>query len=197
MNYKKLDLPMLPLELKFKIVSEMKKKYNKQLTTTHQFGDYGQIQDDLEKYGVVLKPEEARYHETTGSVGFYDLSDKHKVKLQHYFKKTPELCNRRWAAQVVAGQKEHTAPHIDPPKFRKEGMLYILKTGGPSVTTTWYKLKDQHQALGVDHSVGIPMQMIEEVESHILEENCWHYFNFSEIHGVTNQPDVRFALWAY
>lgn len=196
MYYQKLgELPRIPLALKFKIVKHAVKKFNKE-SMTHQFGDYGQIQDKLEKYGVTLQPDEKAYHDTTGSVGFYEMSKRYEDKLKEYYKSVPTLSHRQFAMQVVSGGK-HTAPHIDPPAFRKEGLLYILKAGGPAVKTTWYKLKEQHQEIGVNDSVGIPMQMIEEAESHILEEDCWHYFNFSEIHGVTNQPDVRFALWAY
>jgi hypothetical protein len=197
MNYKKLNLPRIPIELKFKIVSQAMKKYNRHTGYTHQFGDYGPTQDNLEEeYGVVLDQDDLDYHEATGSVGFYTANEKHEITLQNHYKNVPELANRKWAVQVVSGG-EHVAPHIDPPVRGGPGLLYILKTGGTNVTTSWYKLKDIHQENGVDHSVGIPLKLLDEVESHVLEEDCWHYLNFHEIHGVTNQTGVRLALWAY
>lgn len=195
LNYEHLKhLPSLPLELKFKIMKEAKKSYQSDKMIA-QFGTYHEFQPGLDT-ALKLDKEDLDYQRKTGGVGFFDISQKYAKKIREHYKKFPLLSSKNFAVQVVCGGT-YVAPHIDPPKMRKEGYLYILQPGGPSVTTTWYKVKDEYSHIDVDHSKGLPHKLLEPLESHVLAQDSWHYFNHTVIHGVENQPELRLALWAF
>jgi len=132
----------------------------------------------------------------SGGVGFYAIPiDLHKKIIDFYQKvNNPAINFKMYILQVVTGGS-FVAPHIDDPQERKAGFLYLLKAGGDNVTTTWYKVKQEYQHLTLENYSGIPYSRLDQIEKHCLEEDMWHWLNFNQIHGVTNQESLRIMLW--
>lgn len=97
--------------------------------------------------------------------------------------------------QVVAGDGNFVAPHIDDPDKRKTGLLYLIKSGGSNVRTKWYEPREEFKDLELENYTVIPYSRLVQVANHRLEEDKWHWMNFNKIHSVENQESVRIALW--
>jgi hypothetical protein len=102
----------------------------------------------------------------------------------------------------INGQQFNTIqPHSDP-NTRPESLMYILSTGGNNVKTTWYKIKDDQiidaeQANKETNIYDYPVyskDMLEPIEEHIMEEDCWYHFNHTIPHGVDNIESVRIIV---
>jgi hypothetical protein len=113
------------------------------------------------------------------------------------------------AVQVIDGPGLKTGeicvinPHSDP--IRKNSMMYMLKSGGENVITSWYKFKnDQKKKIefSVDYSSSqhsyeidtYTKESLDLIESHQLKEDNWYIFNNSIIHGVDNISSLRIGL---
>jgi hypothetical protein len=94
-----------------------------------------------------------------------------------------------WNDQVCAGDRIIN-PHCDK---RKWAINYIIETGGPAVTTTFYHqpnfsvLRDPATRV----PVGTELKMIKQV---IIEPNKWHILNTNVLHGVENVETQRQAI---
>ncbi len=134
----------------------------------------------------------------TAGIGFSPVPENLNQRLVKFCKETGiELINFDvFTVQIVIDGK-FLAPHIDDPALRNAGMLYMLKAGGTNVTTSWYDIKPKYAISDITYNAAIPYSRLDLIESHCLEENTWHWLDFTHVHGVQHQESIRIALWAY
>ena len=140
--------------------------------------------------------EENNIIEKSGGVGFYFLDSELNQRVIDDFKKSgnQEINFTLYAVQAVVGG-DFVGPHVDDPSARKEGVLYMLKTGGENVLTRWYNIKEQYRHLDIPTGTGIPYERLNIADEHCLKEDKWYWLNFNQIHSVENQQSVRLALY--
>jgi len=126
-----------------------------------------------------------------------------------FFDEYPTLCSRPGRGvmlQVINGhlhgqEFNSVQPHQDP-EVRSNTLMYILSPGGDNVKTTWYKIKDETMKKTVrsnpkinDYDYPIfTKDMLEPIEEHIMQEDCWYHFNHSIPHGVENIKSKRIVI---
>jgi len=197
MYYKKhVEIPALPDALKQELI-QMTESY---IENNEPMGAWYKRYETTNKQSIAFLEHNKRFDETdgkeTGGVGFYEIPYDLLCKIVAFYQQVnhPEINFTKYWIQVVTGSN-FVGPHIDDPLERKDGFLYILKAGGEKVTTTWYEVKQEYQHLQLENYSLIPYSKLDQVESHCLEEDTWHWLNFSKIHGVTNQESLRIAMW--
>jgi len=153
---------------------------------------------------------------TDNNVFIYILHPTLTFQVQQYFSKYfndhPTLSTTRGRGVLVqlingpiTGQDFNTIhPHTDP-DTRPKTLMYILKSGGDNVKTTWYKLKDQlidytETADAADNTINVydlPIysnDMLDPIHEYVMKEDNWYLFNHSITHGVTNIASTRISL---
>jgi hypothetical protein len=78
-------------------------------------------------------------------------------------------------------------PHSDP--YRDTTFFYLLKNGGPNVKTSWW---DNPDNLG--RAEVFPVDGLNMIESHVVEQGTWNMFNHEIVHSVENVKDMRISL---
>lgn len=192
MYYKKHnEIAQLPEDLKLECIEFAKGSLEKKLPMNVW---YQRV--DIEDPTNLAYSEPGTEITGSGGVGFYSVPSELNNKICEFYKnaKSPIADNKYYFIQVVNGGK-FVLPHIDDPVGRQPGYIYLLKNGGHNVKTTWYTVKDEFKNLNKTFNTGIPYFKLDIAEEHCLEENCWHFMNFSEIHCVKNQESLRLALW--
>jgi|GEM_PF-4058854 len=188
---KRNDIPPVPEDLKNELIkiAEQSVANGDQPSLWH--GSYGSQDKNSISY---LDPEEL-FIEKTGGVGFYLSPPELSSELVKLYKKFPGLeTYNYYTIQIVTGST-FVAPHVDDPNHRGSGVQCLLKSGGSNVRTKWYQIKDEHKHLKIETNRAIPYSKLIEVDDHCLEENAWHWLNFSQIHSVENQESLRVGLW--
>jgi len=132
----------------------------------------------------------------TGGVGFCRLPVSIINDICNFYKKinNPLINFNNYKLQLVFGGT-FVSPHIDDPMERTSGLIYLIKSGGDNVRTRWHGVKDQYKNLELTVNTEIPVDRLDLVEDHCLEEDAWHWLNFNKIHSVENQESLRLALW--
>jgi hypothetical protein len=197
MYYKKYSgLPPLPEEIKQELVQIAKYGVDNNIPMPAWYQRY----ETINKKSIAFMEYDKRFDESSGTesggVGFYIIPPDLLYKIITFYQQVnhPVINFTQYFLQVVTGGN-FVGPHIDDPKERKEGFLYILKAGGDNVTTSWYEVREEYKHLTLENYSVIPYSKLDQVESHCLEEDTWHWLNFNKIHGVTNQDSIRVALW--
>jgi hypothetical protein len=194
MYYKKhVEIPALPDALKQELI-QMAESY---IENNEPMVAWYKRYETTNKQSIAFLEHNKRFDETdgkeTGGVGFYAIPHNLLCKILAFYQQVNINFTEYWIQVVTGGS--FVGPHIDDPIERKDGFLYILKAGGEKVTTTWYEVKQEYQHLQLENYSLIPYSKLDQVESHCLEEDTWHWLNFSKIHGVTNQESLRIAMW--
>lgn len=198
MYYKKHnEIPALPKHITEVCIEYGESMLNMNVPLAVKYGSY-EIEN---KNSIAYIPEEefnSSSYKKSGEVGFYFLAPEVSQSICDFYNQVnnPLIKNVIYFLQVVTGA-DFVAPHIDDPDRRSEGMLYLLKAGGANVRTQWYEPKEEFKDLELANYTCIPKDKLNLVEDQCLEEDCWHWMNFSKIHGVENQESVRFALWGF
>lgn len=93
------------------------------------------------------------------------------------------------STQETWGTRDHT-PHTDSGRYGQ--FIYVIELGGRSVVTSWYRergkpLFRQEEHLGkISDTTGL-----EKIESVVLKEHTWYFFNTKILHGVENLDSRR------
>jgi hypothetical protein len=199
MYYKKYpDIPSIPEELKKEIISFAEKKARKDRTEAFYY-DF----EKKDESSVAFLDGQNNFENDdrqSGGVGFYRLPADLNKKIVSFYK-NPKISfptNKPWNyfVQVVTGGP-CVFPHIDAADSRTNGLIYLLKSGGPNVRTRWYEPKKEYAHLKLTQCKGIPYSRLDVVEDRCLEEDTWHHMNFLAIHSVEYQESLRLALWGY
>jgi hypothetical protein len=192
--YKKFDIiPSLPNELTDELVIIAENNVANNIPFATWYGESGS--NDKNTIAYSEKEEERSFLKKSGGVGFYHSPIYLSNEIVNFYKENSLVnMNVYYLIQVVTGGN-FVAPHIDDPSQRHTGLYYLIKAGGPNVRTKWYQVKDEYQHLEIENYKGIPYSKVIEVEDRCLEENTWHWMNFSEIHSVENQETLRVGLW--
>ena len=197
MYYKKYPLiPSLPEEIKQELIQIAKYGVDNNIPMSAWYQRYETINNN----SIAFMEYDKRFDESggkeSGGVGFYIIPPDLLCKIITFYQQIdhPEINFTYYFLQVVTGG-EFVSPHIDDLQVRKSGFLYVLQAGGSNVTTTWYKVKEEYKNLTLENYSAIPYSKLDQVESHCLEEDTWHWLNFNEIHGVANQESLRIAIW--
>lgn len=198
MYYKKiLGVPPLPESIKIKL-NDHANKSMKNHSQVSWFQNYEY--ENKNSISYLTRGEEIKdaTGKKSGGVGFYLIPSELNNFLKNYYKeyKTKEFGCNMFLIQVVTGGT-FVSPHIDSSTHRKIGFVYLLKSGGSNVITTWYEPKEEYKDLGLTENSEIAYHKINAIEEHCLEENAWHRLNFNKIHGVKNQESTRVLLWNY
>jgi len=198
MYYKKHnEIPALPNHIAKACIEYGESMISNNIPLVVKYGSY----ETENKNSIAYIPAEEFNHPSykkSGEVGFHWLPPEMNQSICDFYNEVnnPLIKNVMYFLQVVAGA-DFVAPHIDDPHRRSEGMLYLLKAGGSNVRTQWYEPKEEFKDFELANYSCIPKDKLNLVEDQCLEENCWHWLNFSKIHGVENQESVRFALWGF
>ena len=197
MYYKKYTgIPSLPNDIKQQLIQIAEHQIQNNVPMVVWYSGY-QTED---KNSVAFVEFDKRFQESggyeTGGVGFYLIPSEIIDSICEFYKTVnhPEINFNYYYLQVVTGGN-FVGPHIDDPRARTDGMLYLLQSGGADVRTTWYEVKKDYQHLALENYSVIPYSKLDQIEDHRLEEDVWHWLNFNKIHGVTNQETLRIALW--
>jgi hypothetical protein len=199
MNYKKHDeLPTIPPELAQECIEHATMLTTYKVKPIAWYWGYEIINENSVAYvkpGTELDETDGK---VTAGIGFYKLPHNLEQKLLSFFRETNNpLINFDTISIQFASEGEFVLPHIDDPLFRHSGLLYLIKAGGANVTTSWYKIKPGLSLKDIAYNIGIPYSRLDLIESHRLEENAWHWLDFSEIHGIENKESLRVALWGW
>ena len=197
MYYKKCkEIPSLPTDIKQQLIQVAEQNQQNNISMSAWYSGYQTVDTNSLSFVEFDKRfQESNGHET-GGVGFYLIPLELIDSICKFYKtiNRPDIIFKHYYLQVVTGGN-FVAPHIDDPQARIEGMLYLLKSGGTNVRTTWYEVKKNYQHLALENYSAIPYSKLDQIETHCLEEDMWHWLNFNKIHGVTNQESLRIALW--
>jgi hypothetical protein len=197
MYYKKyLEIPPLPQAIKQDLIKVATDNVENNIPCVAWFGRY----ETTNKQSIAFVEHNKQFEESngleSGGVGFYSIPlDLHKQLVSFYQKLNhPDINFTHYWLQIVTGGN-FVGPHVDDPTARTDGFLYILKSGGSNVQTTWYEIKTEFSHLIPENYTVIPYSKLNQIETHCLEEDMWHWLNFNKIHGVTNQESLRISLW--
>jgi hypothetical protein len=190
------EIPGIPEEIKHECIKIGRDKIDQNIPMPYRFGRYEY--EDSTSISYIEKGTEEKYFNkgNGGSVGFYPLPEELASFLINFYKDTdhPIRNNAVYYLQVVTGGKS-VAPHIDASSARKDGFLYLLQAGGTDVRTVWYEVKEEYRDQKLIEYTGIPYDKLDIIESHCLEEDTWHWLNFSKIHSVENQQSLRLSIF--
>lgn len=197
MYYKKyLEIPPLPQAIKQDLIKVATHNVENNIPCVVRFGRY----ETTNKQSIAFVEHSNQFEESngleSGGVGFYSIPlDLHNQLISFYQQVNHPVVNfTRYWLQIVSGGN-FVGPHVDDPTARTDGFLYILKSGGNNVQTTWYEIKTEFSHLVSENYTLIPYSKLNQIETHCLEEDMWHWLNFNKIHGVTNQESLRISLW--
>ena len=192
------EIPSIPIDIAQECISHGLKCLEQNIPMIAWYKRYETVNTNSVSYMQPGKEFEESNGEESGGVGFFTLPLEIRKKIKDFYSQfdIPIVQFDDLYLQVVTGGK-FVGPHVDDVNCRKEGMLYLLKSGGTNVRTIWYKIKPEYKNLTLENYTVIPYSKLDVVEDHCLTENTWHYLNFSEIHGVINQDSVRMALWGH
>jgi hypothetical protein len=197
MYYKKyLEIPPLPNDIKQGLIQIAENNIKNNIPMAKWYQRY----ETENNKSIAFVEFGKRFQETnggeSGGVGFYHIPYKLNHSICDFYKKLnqTEINFERYALQVVTGGN-FVGPHIDDPLERADGSLYLLKSGGTNVRTRWYEIKEEYQHLPLENHTVVPYSKLNLVEDHCLEEDAWHWLNFSKLHSVENQESLRIALW--
>jgi len=143
-------------------------------------------------------PHSSRYgDDLNGYVAFYPMSDVMNENLKNFFRSRNRfLDGLDFYYQVLTGVTR-VAPHIDPPKQRTQGYLYLLDRGGENVITKFWKLKNEYANELQPEGKPIPDYKLDFVEEHHLGLREWWYGDYSLIHSVENLERPRITIIPY
>lgn len=197
MYYKKVDdVPTIPNEIKAECLRIGEENTRKNVPLEYWFNRFEY--EDRGSISFIEKGKEIDYfkNETHGGVGFYELPPDLVLSLIDFYKDVdhPISENRYYYLQVVTGGG-CVPPHVDAKSARTDGYLYLIKNGGDDVRTVWYEVKDEYKDQKLLEYTGIPYSKLDIMESHTLQEDSWHWLNFSKIHSVENQQSLRLSLY--
>ena len=149
------------------------------------------IKQDLIKFAHAEIAKNAPFFMCYSTVGFYLVPENLNSQLIDYYKDIdfPLFFNQGYGIQVI---RENTAPHTDPADLRPEALLYILDPGGPSVETVWYDIKSEFDPM--PEVAALAYRKLDKIESHILEEDCWHRLVLTTPHSVENIKSIRLSM---
>ena len=197
MYYKKyLEIPPLPHDIKQDLIKVATHNVENNIPCVVWFGRY----ETTNKQSIAFVEDNKKFEESSGKesggVGFYAIPlDLHKQLISFYQQVNHPVINfTQYWLQIVTGGN-FVGPHVDGMKHRPDGFLYLLKSGGSKVQTTWYEIKPEFSHLVMDNYAVIPYSKLNQIETHSLEEDVWHWMNFNKIHGVLNQESLRIAIW--
>jgi len=201
MYYRKLDdIPSIPEHIKLACIATAKNT----LTNHNSSYIWYNNLETVDKNSVAYFDQRNQSQEflqsdnnELGKIGFCGLSAELNAQIYNFYEKInhPMIKNGVFRIQIsVAGN--FIAPHFDPPALRDNGIIYLLDAGGPDVRTKWYEVKAEFNHLKLPSATGIPYSKLDVAADHRLEEDTWHWMNFSKIHSVENQKSLRIALWA-
>lgn len=197
MYYKKIsDVPSIPKDIKTECLRLGEENIKKNIPLEYWYSRF-EYEDESSVSFIEKGTEKDHFkNENTGGVGFYQLDTNVVSSLIDFYKNIdhPISKNRYWYLQVVTGGS-YVAPHIDDPGARSDGYFYLIRSGGIDVRTVWYEVKDEFKDRKLTYYAGIPYNKLDIVESHKLEEDSWHWLNFSKIHSVENQQSLRLSIW--
>jgi len=196
MYYKKYDtIPKLSYDLKLACI-ELAENNLKIKVPLDQWFSRLETTDKTSIAYIELEEDLTKFSNNAGGVGFYGLpADLNKQICDFYNDiNNPNIKFNQYFIQVVTGGN-FVAPHTDGEDYRSAGFLYLLKSGGTNVRTRWYEIKEEYKNNNLTPYAMIPYSRLNLIEDHILEEDCWHWLNFSKIHSVENQENLRIALW--
>jgi hypothetical protein len=189
------DIPAIPADLKKEIISFGERKVGKE--TKAFYYDF-ETKDGSSLAFLDNQNNFESDDRQSGGVGFYKIPADLNKKIVTYYNNPrisfPQLKPRHYFIQVVSGGP-CVFPHIDDSNSRTNGLIYLLKSGGSNVRTRWYEPKKEFSRLKLTQCRGIPYSRLDIVEDQCLEEDAWHYLNFSAIHSVEYQESLRLALW--
>jgi hypothetical protein len=194
MNYQQLDIKPITDDFKQRLLDCV---HEKLVSKAAFMGGYSLL--ETADRGSIAYIESVRVWEKKhgtkwGGVFFYEMPKPLKDELIDYYKDIRHpLFKKSFAIQLIY-DSNYVPPHVDDKKQRKQGLIYLVKNGGPDVVTSWYDIKDEHKLKSVPEGTGIPYDNLYKIESHVLQENCWHYMNFECIHGVDNIESARVAI---
>jgi hypothetical protein len=200
MYYKKHDkIPPLPDALKKACVNHGTLLMRDNQPMIVKYGQYETKNTNSIAY-MTPGTEYDKTRSPTGKVGFYGLPPELSQQIVDFYKNVnnPLIQSTIYFLQVVAGGT-YVAPHIDDSSKRTQGLLYLLKAGGPDVRTRWYTIKEEFKHLSLKNAEysAIPYDRLNIAEDHRLEEDTWHWMDFNQIHSVENQLSTRFALYGF
>jgi len=197
MYYKKYtEIPSLPADIKQQLIQLAEQNQQNNVPVVAWYSGY----ETENRSSLAFVEYNNRFLESNGNesggVGFYHLDYQLNERICNFYKKVnhPNINFTHYWLQIVTGGN-FVGPHTDDPVSRSDGFLYVLKSGGSNVRTKWYEVKKEFSHLIPEHYTSIPYSKLDQVEDHCLEEDTWHWLNFSKIHGVENQESLRISLW--
>lgn len=197
MYYEKLgDVPSLPEHLKLACIELAEYNLKNNVPMPVWYSRYETSNKNSISYIPAGEEFVGSDGQKSGGVGFYNSTAELTKQLSDYYTSLnhPFGKNIQYFIQIVIGSS-FVAPHIDNPAEREHGFLYLLKAGGNNVKTRWYEINEEYKHAEVIYNTAIPYDRLTLVEEHCLEENTWHWMNFSKAHSVENQESTRIALW--
>lgn len=197
MYYKKFsDIPALPEDIKLECIKVVEDNLKNNVPPMAWYKSYETKNQNSVAF-INEGSEYSEFHNTeSGGVGFFSIPPALVSKIINFYKSVnhPLVRYNNYLLQFVTGGN-FVAPHIDDSNARIAGYIYLLKNGGTNVKTVWYEVKDEYKHLSLVEYSGIPYSRLNIAEEHRLEEDTWHWLNFSKIHSVENQESLRVALW--
>lgn len=105
----------------------------------------------------------------------------------------PECLNG--SIHINEGIDPYHGPHLDP--YRNYGLLYLIDTGGPTVTTSWWQKKDSPFMYSLKDYPAIVFEdytNLELYDSTTFELGIWYLINTRALHSVENIEHRRIAI---
>lgn len=190
------DIPLIPESIRTSCIKVVEDNLINQVPLHVSYRNY----ETSDQNSVCFVEPGDEYKETNGKetayIGFYVVPDDIKNQIQDFFKNADHAFQQyqTWLLQISA-DGDFVGPHIDGGRIY--GSIFVLKSGGKNVRTRWYEIKDEFKHLAMKENTYIPYSRLNIVEDHCLDENEWHFMNFSKIHSVENQKSIRIALYGF
>ena len=93
------------------------------------------------------------------------------------------------------GNEPFHGPHIDP--YRNYGLLYVVDTGGPTVTTSWWQKKDSPIMYSLEDYPPLLYHDYTDLDllnSVSMKVGMWYVINVRVLHSVENLKSRRITI---
>lgn len=153
------------------------------------------VEYSIERFNGAEEFKESYNDDDDGAkVSFYPVPPHLYDKIQKILRQFPATKNHRHFFVQLVHSGTEVPLHIDAIDQRSNGINFILKDGGPDITTSWWEVKKEFKSTKFSDATPLDHNMFNEVESHVLKEGCWYDMTFSQVHSLSNLKDLRLAL---